>query len=124
MAEKVQPFDKALEEFCESVNEFRTVALISSDGLLISNYSKLKSDEDTITAMVASFHHLTETTLKEFNNTHSREVIITSDGGILIMINIPEIEIVLYLYTDDSPKLGYLLYEAREFRKLLIQKFE
>ena len=124
LAEKQQPFDDILGAFCKSVDEFRTIALISSDGLLISNYSKLKSDEDAITAMVASFHHLTETTLKEFNNAHSREIIITSSGGILIMINIPEIEMVLYIYADDTPKLGYLLYQAREFKKSLVKTFE
>ena len=124
MAVAQEPFDDVLKNFCESIDEFRTVALISSDGLLISNYSKLSSDEDNITAMVASFHHLTETTLKEFNGAHSREVVITSDGGILIMLNIREIEMVLYIYAVDTLKLGYLIYEAREFRKSLIRTFE
>ena len=115
MTENESVFDKMLKEFCDSTDEFQSVALISTDGLPISSYSETDTDMDSVTATVASFHNLTETGIKEFKNEPSREMIITSSGGIIIMVNLKEFDVVFYVYALSTPKLGYLMYQIREF---------
>lgn len=124
MVNDINSFNTALQEFCEEVDEVQTVALISQDGLPIASYSDTGLDTDRISALVASFHHLSESTLKDFNNAKSNEVIITSDSGLILMINLHEEDLVLYIYADDARKTGYVLYRSREFQKILKGLFE
>ena len=124
MANDINSFNTALQEFCEEVDEVQTAALISQDGLPIASYSETGLDADSISALVASFHHLSETTLKEFNKAKSNEVIVTSDTGLILMINLHEDDLVLYIHANDYRKTGYILYRSREFQKVLKALFD
>ena len=124
MSSDVNSFNTALQEFCEDIEEVQTAALISQDGLPIASYSDIGLEPDSISALVASFHNLSETTLREFNNAKSNEVIITSDSGLILMINLYEDDIVLYIHAIDPSKTRYLLYRSREFQRDLKSLFE
>jgi predicted regulator of Ras-like GTPase activity (Roadblock/LC7/MglB family) len=112
-------FSLALEEFNNSVREIATVALISNDGLPIATSTERDFDQDSVTAILSSFHQLSESTLKEFANAPTNEVIITSDNGLLLVLNLAANDAVLYIFATDAEKTGYILYRAREFKREL-----
>lgn len=117
-------FSKILKDFFDSIEDIQTVALISLDGLPIDSVSELEIDQESISAIIASYHSFSETTLGEFDNSKSKEVIITSESGVLLLENIPQNDLVLFIYGKDPQRTGYYLYHARQFRDQLITLFE
>lgn len=106
------------------MSEIETAAIISSDGLPISMYSKNKVDNDlvtTISAAAQSFYKSSEHLTK---NSSNYELIQMLDQELIFISFSEKIDLQIFVYTQKTIKVGFILYLLRDLKKKLEPLFE
>jgi predicted regulator of Ras-like GTPase activity (Roadblock/LC7/MglB family) len=119
-----EKFEKILNNFCSKMSEIETAAIISSDGLPISMYSKNKVDNDlvtTISAAAQSFYKSSEHLTK---NSSNYELIQMLDQELIFISFSEKIDLQIFVYTQKTIKVGFILYLLRDLKKKLEPLFE
>ncbi len=116
MKEKI--INESLQGLMASNSSIEGVALVTSDGLMISSKLPEGMDEDRISAMSAALLSLSERAVEELGKGVPEQVTIKGDKGYIILTSAGE-EAVLTVTTTPDAKLGLVYMDIKKTSKAL-----
>jgi predicted regulator of Ras-like GTPase activity (Roadblock/LC7/MglB family) len=119
---KEKSINEALQSLMASNSSIEGVALVTSDGLMISSKLPEGMDEDRISAMSAALLSLSERAVEELEKGTPEQVTIKGDKGYIILTSAGE-EAVLTATTTTDAKLGLVYMDIKKAAKKLIEIF-
>ncbi len=119
---KERMINEALGSLMSSNSSIEGVALVTSDGLMISSKLPEGMDEDRISAMSAALLSLSERAVEELNKGIPEQVTIKGDKGYIILTSAGN-ESVLAVTTTPDAKLGLVYMDIKKAAKQLVSVF-
>jgi uncharacterized protein len=113
--ERVTAARRHLQEFVDSNSEVTLAVLTSSDGFEIAAHPRGLPVAKRIAAMSSSLQALSEAIVREAGLGHSRNLIIESDGGTVVILGIANTtsRLSLAVMATGNEILGRLLWASR-----------
>jgi len=88
------------------------VALVTSDGMPVASQIG-EADELKVSAMAATLQGVAEQVIKELRGGSLKHVIVTSEGGTLVIKSVGK-DFVLVMLVRAESKLGFTLWQAEQ----------
>ncbi len=115
---KEKKINDVLHTLMSTNSAIEGVALVTSDGLMISSYLSENMDEDRISAMSAALLSLSERAVEELEKGVPEQVTVKGSSGYIVLTAAGE-EAVLTVTTNTSAKLGLLYMDIKKTAKTL-----
>ena len=115
---KEKEINTILHNLISTNSSIEGVALVTSDGLMISSHLSSEMDEDRISAMSAALLSLSERAVEELEKGTPEQVTLKGSNGYIVLTSAGE-EAVLTVTTDVSAKLGLLYMDIKRAAKEL-----
>jgi len=112
MKGRYEAVNQVLEDMRKDNPGLDAVALVTSDGMPVASQIG-EADELKVSAMAATLQGVAEQVIKELRGGSLRHVIVTSDGGTLVIKNIGR-DFVLVMLVRVESKLGFTLWQAEQ----------
>jgi len=109
---KYEAVTQVLREMKRDNPALDAVAVVSSDGMPVVALMG-EADELKVAAMSATLHGVAEQVMGELRGGSLRHLIVTSDGGTLIVRSINK-DLVLVMLVRLESKLGFALWQAEQ----------
>lgn len=103
---------QVLEEMKRDNPALDAVAVVSSDGMPVVS-AMSEADELKVSAMAATLQGVAEQVIKELRGGTLRHLIVTSEGGTLIIKSVSR-DFVLVMLVRLESKLGFALWQAEQ----------
>ena len=113
---KEKEINTILHNLISTNSSIEGVALVTSDGLMISSHLSSEMDEDRISAMSAALLSLSERAVEELEKGTPEQVTLKGSNGYIVLTSAGE-EAVLTVTTDVSAKLGLLYMDIKRAAK-------
>ena len=113
---KEKEINTILHNLISTNSSIEGVALVTSDGLMISSHLSAEMDEDRISAMSAALLSLSERAVEELEKGTPEQVTLKGSNGYIVLTSAGE-EAVLTVTTDVSAKLGLLYMDIKRAAK-------
>ncbi len=110
---KEQKINDVLHNLVVANSSIEGVALVTSDGLMISSQLPGNMDEDRISAMSAALLSLSERAVEEMDKGVPEQVTIRGSNGYIVLTSAGE-EAVLTVTANNSAKLGLLYLDIKK----------
>ena len=101
-----------MEEMKRDNPALDAVAVVSSDGMPVVS-AMSEADELKVSAMAATLQGVAEQVIKELRGGAMRHLIVTSEGGTLIVKSVSR-DFVLVMLVRLESKLGFALWQAEQ----------
>ncbi len=108
-----------LKETLESDPSFKTLILVSVDGLPLSSASRMELDEEKLAAVSSLAISTIEKVSKDMEIGGLKETIIRGEDGVVFIYNLNN-EGVLVALADKTVKLGLALYQLKNASNLVL----
>ncbi|MEM2372775.1 MAG: roadblock/LC7 domain-containing protein [Thermofilaceae archaeon] len=110
MQGRYEAVSQILEEMKRDNPALDAVAVVSSDGMPVVS-AMSEADELKVSAMAATLQGVAEQVIKELRGGAMRHLIVTSEGGTLIVKSVSR-DFVLVMLVRLESKLGFALWQA------------
>ncbi len=110
---KEKKIDEILHNLVVTNSSIEGVALVTSDGLMISSHLPGNMDEDRISAVSAALLSLSERVVEEVEKGTPEQVTIKGSEGYIVLTSAGE-EAVLTVTTSNNAKLGLLYLDIKK----------
>jgi predicted regulator of Ras-like GTPase activity (Roadblock/LC7/MglB family) len=110
MKSRYEAVNQVLEMLRRDNPGLDAVALVTSDGMPVASQIG-EADELKVSAMAATLQGVAEQVIKELRGGSLKHVIVTSEGGTLVIKSIGK-DFVLVLLVRAESKLGFTLWQA------------
>ena len=108
-----------LKETLDSDPSFKTLILVSVDGLPLSSASRMELDEEKLAAVSSLAISTIEKVSKDMEIGGLKETIIRGEDGVVFIYNLNN-EGVLVALADKTVKLGLALYQLKNASNLVL----
>ncbi len=115
---KEKKINDVLHTLMSTNSSIEGVALVTSDGLMISSHLAQDMDEDRISAMSAALLSLSERAVEELGKGTPEQVTLKGSNGYIVLTAAGE-EAVLTVTTNVSAKLGLIYMDVKNAAKEL-----
>ncbi len=115
---KEKKINDILHNLMSTNSSIEGVALVTSDGLMISSHLTEDMDEDRISAMSAALLSLSERAVEELGKGVPEQVTLKGSNGYIVLTSAGE-EAVLTVTTNVSAKLGLVYMDIKHAAKAL-----
>ncbi|MEM0023894.1 MAG: roadblock/LC7 domain-containing protein [Thermofilaceae archaeon] len=112
MQGRYEAVSQILEEMKRDNPALDAVAVVSSDGMPVVS-AMSEADELKVSAMAATLQGVAEQVIKELRGGAMRHLIVTSEGGTLIIKSVSR-DFVLVMLVRLESKLGFALWQAEQ----------
>ncbi|MEM0227070.1 MAG: roadblock/LC7 domain-containing protein, partial [Thermofilaceae archaeon] len=112
MQGRYEAVSQILEEMKRDNPALDAVAVVSSDGMPVVS-AMSEADELKVSAMAATLQGVAEQVIKELRGGALRHLIVTSEGGTLIIKSVSR-DFVLVMLVRLESKLGFALWQAEQ----------
>ncbi|MEM2275317.1 MAG: roadblock/LC7 domain-containing protein [Thermofilaceae archaeon] len=112
MQGRYEAVSQILEEMKRDNPALDAVAVVSSDGMPVVS-AMSEADELKVSAMAATLQGVAEQVIKELRGGAMRHLIVTSEGGTLIVKSVSR-DFVLVMLVRLESKLGFALWQAEQ----------
>ena len=108
-----------LKETLDSDPSFKSIIVVSVDGLPLSSVSRVEVDEEKLAAVSSLAISAVEKVSKDMEIGGLKETIIRGEGGVVFIYNLNN-EGVLVALADKTVKLGLALYQLKSASNLIL----
>ncbi len=108
-----------LKETLDSDPSFKTLILVSVDGLPLSSASRMELDEEKLAAVSSLAISTIEKVSKDMEIGGLKDTIVRGEDGVVFIYNLNN-EGVLVALADKSVKLGLALYQLKNASNLVL----
>ncbi len=108
-----------LKETLDSDPSFKTLILVSVDGLPLSSASRMELDEEKLAAVSSLAISTIEKVSKDMEIGGLKETIVRGEDGVVFIYNLNN-EGVLVALADKTVKLGLALYQLKNASNLVL----
>jgi predicted regulator of Ras-like GTPase activity (Roadblock/LC7/MglB family) len=112
MKGRYETVNQVLEELRRDNPSLDAVALVTSDGMPVASQMG-EADELKVSAMAATLQGVAEQVIRELRGGSLKHVIVTSEGGTLVIKSVGK-EFVLVMLVRAESKLGFTLWQAEQ----------
>ncbi len=109
---RFEAVSRILDEMRRDNPALDAVGVVSSDGMPVVTLMS-EADELKVSAMVATLQGVAEQVIKELRGGAMKHMIVTSEGGALIVKSISS-DLILVMLVKAESKLGFALWQAEQ----------
>lgn len=114
----INAMETILKDTLESDPSFKSIIVVSVDGLPLSSASRVELDEEKLAAVSSLAISTLEKVSGDMEIGELKETIVRGKGGVVFIYNLNN-EGVLVAFSDGTVKLGLALYQLRSASNLI-----